>query len=731
MTGAMKKFKGAMVTVLVVSLLATVGAVPLLADNHSGEKAEAKTESLVLSPGGTFEKFRYFSLTTPPRLVVDIYGSGFDIVKGAQPLSSGFKQFRVGEYKDKIRYVFDADGEALPAYTVQRVADDIQVTWSADQTLKPMVSQKAGSQPVVTGDNSVLALDFGVKGNDSVFKIGLQKAGTLIPAEVNGRTIIFGVKNAYLKPSLRRYIDPSAFPSIVSKITPYVTGKDARFAVELRETSDFDLRMAGNELIFNVPNGKWAFQKPADKTVAAPSLTSGTVVETIDGDQPPVLQESASAVDTGEVSGQVTAPVSTAMPLTEPLGALGKKQKQYTGEKISLVFDSAKVRNVLQLIAEVSNMNIIASKDVKGTVTLRLIDVPWDQALDVILDVTELGMLQDGNVIRILPSKKIRSLREAELTSLKAQEKLEPLSTEVFKISYTDLKNIKKAVGDVLSDRGKITEDARNKQLIVSDVPARLAEARKLIDIIDTPEKQVLISARIVEVDANFSRELGINWSLNWVHGGSDTQEIDIGGGGDFSVPTQELVDDGIIENISGFSTLLGVGHTTASQSIIVAMQISALEEQGKAKTIAAPKVVTLNGEEAKISQGTSIPYSTISDSGTKVQFIDATLELKVTPVINPDGSVILDIKASNNSPSALANASVPGIDKKETETKVLVQDGETTVVGGIFTEDTSEGENGVPILKDVPVLGHLFKASSKSTTQTELLVFITPRILN
>ena len=351
------------------------------------------------------------------------------------------------------------------------------------------------------------------------------------------------------------------------------------------------------------------------------------------------------------------------------------------------------------------------------------------------MEIKGLGMLQDGNVVRVLPKEKIRAMREAELTASRTQEKLEDLVTEVISVSYTDLKNVAGPARELLSERGKITEDARNKQLIVRDIPSAVKEIKNLTQILDTPERQVMIEARIVEADSSFSRDLGVKWGLSYTNdnGGpwnASTGAIDLGGS--FLLGTSAA---GSVSSSAGAASSITFG-TIGVDSTILDLRISALETAGHGKIVSTPRVSTLNGEEALISQGTTIPYqSTDSNGGAKTEFVDANLELKVTPVINPDNTIILEVNATNSSPGAdvsvgSENASAPSINTKEAKTKMLIHDGDTTVIGGIFVENEDFSESGVPLLMNIPLLGHLFKSTSKSSQRSELLIFITPHII-
>jgi type IV pilus assembly protein PilQ len=286
-------------------------------------------------------------------------------------------------------------------------------------------------------------------------------------------------------------------------------------------------------------------------------------------------------------------------------------------------------------------------------------------------------------------------------------------------------------VSELLSPRGKITEDNRNKQLIITDVPSVIQEARRLVAILDTPERQVIIEARIVEASSTFGRDLGVKWGISRIDPGGDPSRLNVGLGGSF------LIAPPTVGNVLGGAGM-GAGITFGQvgiDSTVLDLRISALESSGHGKVISTPRVATLNGGQATISQGTKIPYqSSGSDGLPKTEFVDANLQLTVTPVINPDNSIILDINATNSSLGSTVSTgggSAPAIDTKEAKTKLLVRDGETTVIGGVFVETDNYSTAGVPLLMRIPILGHLFKSTNVSTTRSELLIFITPRIVN
>ncbi|RLB67360.1 MAG: type IV pilus secretin PilQ, partial [Deltaproteobacteria bacterium] len=430
--------------------------------------------------------------------------------------------------------------------------------------------------------------------------------------------------------------------------------------------------------------------------------------------------------DTGSAGNQALLP--SAIPHTAD--EMAAEAARYTGEKITLIFDSANVRSILQLIGDVSGLNILASGDVKGSVTLRLIDVPWDQALDLVLETASLGKVQEGNVLRIMP---ISRIREMELANRKEQMiAIEEgvLETELFLVSYASVDDMKVFLSDIKSDRGSIIADSRNKQLIVRDVAEVLAQMKEMIGYIDKPERQVMIEARIVEASTNFLRNLGVKWNFDYVQDGINGEEsfsvneIASGMGGSFLLPVTNPA-------LAGFSSLISVA--ALEDQINIDLRLSALETSGEGRVISTPRITTLNGEQASISQGTKIPFSTVSDAGTDVTFENAELRLDVTPEINPDGSILLEIDASNSTVGSVvptATGDAVSIDEKKAQTKVLVRDGQTTVIGGIFIETERDASTGVPILMDIPWLGNLFKSSSKTRDRRELLIFITPRIV-
>ncbi|WP_321370716.1 type IV pilus secretin PilQ [uncultured Desulfuromusa sp.] len=649
------------------------------------------------------EQIRYFTLDSPKRLVVDLYG----VLPGEHnenfELSNGFEQLRVGPLENKTRFVFDVAGSVFPTYKVNTRNDGVVVTWENSQE----AVADALAEPATEGSAKITAIDFASEGGQSKVYITLSGNSEVAGPSRDENKIQFALKNTTLPRSLRRVFDTLAFPSAIHSVTPYLvdeTGRaETRFVVFLKGDVPYSLERSASGYTFTVNDQRYSQTAPVVTGTMPVSAQGGYETQSQSlSTFPPVVPTSTNA--------QMPVPVA---------GQVGLQEKKFTGEKTSLVFDNADVRDILRLIAEISDLNIIASDDVKGDITLRLIDVPWDQALELVLDVTGLGMLQEGNVVRVLPKDKIRTMKEAELTSMRTQEKLESLITEVVPVSYADLSVVSNPAKKLLSDRGNITEDARNKLLIITDIKQRIEQVRDLISILDTPEQQVMIEARIVEVNSDYSRQLGINWGLSSSFNDSNLDSMALSAGGDFIVGTS-------LAPVGGVGAGFKFGDIGLDNTILD-LRLSALEGASKAKVISTPRVTTLNGEEATISQGTEIPYQTVEDGEVKIEFKEVVLELVVTPVINPDGSVILTIDAKNDS---LVPGGEGALYKKTANTKVLVQDGETTVLGGIFIESTGDSDSGVPFLKGLPGVGHLFKSTTKTSSKNELLIFVTPRIL-
>lgn len=432
-------------------------------------------------------------------------------------------------------------------------------------------------------------------------------------------------------------------------------------------------------------------------------------------------------------------PVDVPPAATAPSDATGAKTlgaNGYSGQKISLDFQDAEVSNVLRLIADVSGLNMVVGEEVKGKVTLKLFNVPWDQSLDIILKSKGLGQVREGNIIRIDTNPNIAKQQDEAAKAKEAQVKAEDLKTLIIPINYAKATDLSTTLKKNLSSRGELTVNEATNSLIAKDVPQNIADIQQLIKLLDLPTPQVLIETRIVQANTNFARDLGVQWGLSAkdtfggnqlaLNAGPSSADAFAGQIPNFAINLPASGGAGSIGNV-GFT----LGHLTGSNPFNLDVRLSAGEASGETKIISSPRIVTLDNREAVIQQGDSVPFETVSDKGTQTQFIDATLNLTVTPHITPNGSVIMKIKATKNAIGDFrSRLGAPSISKREAATEVMVQDGETTVIGGIFETTNSETETGVPWLAKIPGLGWLFKRQSVSDQNRELLIFITPSIV-
>ena len=416
-------------------------------------------------------------------------------------------------------------------------------------------------------------------------------------------------------------------------------------------------------------------------------------------------------------------------PLTQQDADKRKAEKfAYTGEKLSLNFQDIDVRSVLQLIADFTDLNLVASDTVQGNITLRLQNVPWDQALDLVLKTKGLDKRKIGNVLLVAPADEIAARERQELESQKQIAALEPLRRELIQVNYAKASDIAKLFQSVTStagtdtstdDRGSITVDDRTNSIIAYQTQTNLDELRRIVAQLDIAVRQVMIEARIVEASVDFSKELGVNWKGVTKGVGNFTMNGATGRG--------TYVDLGAAAPTSS----IGIGFIT--DNTILDLELSAMEKTGNGEVVSQPKVVTSDKETAKILKGTEIPYQEASSSGaTSTSFKEAALSLEVTPQITADNSIIMEVKINKDEPD-FANAlnNVPPIKKNEVNAKVLVADGETIVIGGVFSNTQTKSVDKVPLLGDLPYLGRLFRRDVITDKKNELLVFLTPRIMN
>ncbi len=443
-----------------------------------------------------------------------------------------------------------------------------------------------------------------------------------------------------------------------------------------------------------------------------------------------------------------------------------KAANHYTGKKISLDFQDIEVRRVLQLLADFTEINMVAADTVQGNITLRLKDVPWDQALDIVLKTKNLDKRRNGNVIWIAPVTELIKAEEEEAKALRQSVKLSPLQTEYLTLSYAKAADIEKLItqsktagnsgssnsgnsdedrGNLLSPRGTISADTRTNTLIINDTALNIDQIRKMVDLLDVSVKQVMVEARIVKASTDFTKEMGVKWGL--LSQGINQNDHLLVGGSDTTLWDLKTPDDDgkyTIQRPSNLNVDLGVTTAGASRiafglislsDFMLDLELSALQADGYGEVISTPKVLTADKQQAKVASGQEIPYQSVTGTGSNAtsstEFKEALLSLDVTPSITPDGKVQMKLNIKSDSPAGYAQNGEIILNKNEINTDVLVNNGETVVLGGIFNQETQSKQTKVPFLGDIPYVGRLFRKDLKSDAKNELLIFVTPRIVN
>lgn len=458
----------------------------------------------------------------------------------------------------------------------------------------------------------------------------------------------------------------------------------------------------------------------------------------VTGDRTVITVEPSGTFDYSTFQTDSKLTVSIRPMTVDDLQKRNADRQAYVGEKLSLNFQDIDVRSVLQLIADFTNLNLVASDTVQGGITLRLQNVPWDQALDLVLKTKGLDKRKIGNVLLVAPADEIAARERQELVSQKQIAELAPLRRELLQVNYAKAADIAKLFQSVTSaeakidERGSITVDERTNNIIAYQTQDRLDELRRIVAQLDIPVRQVMIEARIVEANVDYDKSLGVRWGGsiqnkgNWNASGVNGSSTTIGTPGSTST-NSPFVDMGTVGNTSG------IGIAFITDNVLLDLELTAMEKTGNGEIVSQPKVVTSDKETAKILKGTEIPYQEASSSGaTSVSFKEASLSLEVTPQITPDNRIIMEVKVTKDEPDYLNKVQdVPPIKKNEVNAKVLVNDGETIVIGGVFSNTQSKVVDKVPFLGDVPYLGRLFRRDVVSEKKSELLVFLTPRIMN
>lgn len=591
--------------------------------------------------------------------------------------------------------------------------------------------------------------------------------------EPDSETVVLRIANAFVSDGSGEKVTPDA-GGPVSLITlfqqPDVDGSEVRVVVRRAAALTPVVQQRGSILMLDFPAGAGAAEPPPAFLPGSPMAGTEVGEQTQEFE---VLESIASDVPAGEVAREIAVatelqddravPASLAdvvaaieqPPVTVPLaqGPVASPAslegpaavdlleegglidgKKYTGRRISLDFKEVLIADVLRLIAEVSDLNIIAGDEVQGTVTIRLVDVPWDQALDVILLTKGLGFVRVGNVLRIAPSEVLKVEEEVRLQERRNKEKLEDLEVKLQPVNYASVADVANLVKRLLSPRGTVNTDVRTNTVIIKDIASVIDEATALIEAIDTQTPQVLIEAKIVEASLDFGRELGSVWDIGtqrFTDGFNPTTPRSDLGGRDFKF--QDVNNVSVGNPITSVPTgAINFGAFLLDDKMEVNVHIEAMERSGDGKVISSPRVVTLDNREAIIEQGVSIPFQTFEGGDAKLEFIDAVLSLKVTPHITADKSIIMNLEVTRNAPDSSVSTPTgsPAIAKNQAKTETLIKDGQTLVIGGIYTIEKTTRESRVPYLHKIPLIGAAFKSREISDSRKELLIFVTPRVV-
>jgi len=661
------------------------------------------SEPLAAVPNG-------FTVQTPPRIAIDLPNVSNGLGKPSVEVNQGnLRSVNLAQAGERTRLVlnlrqaasYTARLEGKTLLLVLETAGAAQAATGGSEAVH--FAPSLNTQPLALKD-----IDFR-RGQDGAGRVVVTLPNNQVGVDIRqqGQSLVVEFLRSSVPDSLRRRLDVTDFGTPVQTVATSQSGDRVRMVVEPRGTWEHSAYQSDNQFVLEVRPVKLDPNK----------LTQGP---------------------------------------------------GYTGEKLSLNFQNIEVRALLQVIADFTNFNVVTSDTVTGSVTLRLKDVPWDQALDIILQAKGLGLRKSGNVIWIAPKEELVAKEQVDLEAKKKIADLEPVRTQSFQLNYTKAEDVAKGLtgqtsgqggggannSRILSPRGSVIYETRTNQLFVSDIPSKLEEIQAMITKIDVPVRQVLIEARIVEADDKFGRALGVKLGGSDlpINGNSSGVGYSVGGsnrivfGGNTNAVagqtgqpggSTELANTNFVNLPANTSTLGGASAATFALSLFSAsaqrflnLELSALEADGKGKIVSSPRVITADQVKALIEQGEELPYQTATSSGaTAIQFRKANLKLEVTPQITPEGNVILDLDVNKDSVGRNTSAGF-AIDTKHVKTQVLVENGGTVVIGGIFTQNEREDINKVPVLGDVPFLGNLFKNKVRLNNKTELLVFITPKVV-
>ncbi|SFR60596.1 type IV pilus assembly protein PilQ [Marinobacter gudaonensis] len=675
------------VSVIALGLLSGLANAVTLEDvsfsSLPGERLEVK-----LQFDGTPPEPTGYTIERPARIAVDLRDTTSGLDSRSIPLGSGNAQsMTVVETKDRTRLIFNLV-ELVP-YATARSGNSLVMTIGGDgavaSTAGSSSATSASSASASGAGNALSGVDFR-RGKDGEGRVILDLGSSSTPVDLTERAgkIRLTMEDLTVPSNLRRRLDVTDFATPVTRIDTFV--EDGNAVVEISPQGNYDYI---------------AYQSGSQFTVSVEELT----------------QEEAES--------------------------RREEKFPYTGDKLSLNFQDIEVRSVLQLIADFTGLNLVASDTVGGSITLRLQNVPWDQALDLILKTKGLDKRQIGNVLLVAPADEIAAREKLELETNKQIAELAPVRLDIIQVNYAkaaDIVSLIKEDEELISDRGFVSSDVRTNTISVRETAEKLEEIRRLVSTWDVPVRQVSIEARIVRAQTNVAENLGVRWG-GAAYDINGDNIVSIGGGldgvqdardsaatpGSFqtSFPGALAVDLGVTgEGASSFA--IGWG----SDDFLVDLELSALESDGQAEVVSQPRVVTADRQTASIKSGEEIPYQEASSSGaTSVSFKEAVLSLEVTPQITPDDKIIMDLVVNQDSRGEVT-AGIPSINTNEVTTQVLVGNGETVVLGGIFQSEVATQTTKTPFLGDIPYIGRIFKRTEHIDERSELLIFITPKII-
>ena len=627
-----------------------------------------------------------FTIDNPARIAFDLPATKSELAKRSQAIGIGpAKSITAVEVKGRTRVVLNLF-EMVP-YETRAEGDQIIVVLGGAGAVNTASTASAPSASAsVAAPASVTDVDFR-RGDQGEGRIVLTLSNPAMPVDMSqqaGKVVLY-LKGASLPENLQRRLDVTDFATPVKIIDAESDADGVR--VEISSIGEYE---------------HLAYQSDNQFTVEIRETTK------------------------------------------EEQETRKKEEFGYTGERLSLNFQDIEVRSVLQLLADFTGINIVVSDTVSGNLTLRMQNVPWDQALDIVLKTKGLAKRDNGNVMLIAPSEEIAAREKLELESIKQIEELAPLYSDFIQINYAKASELaellKSGDSSLLSERGKATIDNRTNTLLVQDTAEKLEDVRKLVALLDVPVRQVLVESRIVIANNDFSRDLGVKFGL--AGQSSKGRDFIVGGGkrpgdvnyGDanlgFEVPadseTSGLLVDLPVANPSG---ALGIALGKIGSSLLQ-LELSAMQLEDRGEIVSSPRVITSNQQKATIQQGVEIPYQEASSSGaTSVSFKEAVLQLEVTPQITPDDRIIMDLQVNKDSVGEIFGG-VPSIDTRNVNTRVLVDNGETLVLGGIYEQEKGKETERVPFFGSLPGVGWLFKTEAKTDQKQELLIFVTPKII-